>query len=755
MLAIAILLSSAALITTFAWISVQFILNPYQVSWINKFLPEWAKISFNYGEHPQTLKQIQESLSKQELIAGKILPLNKNTTSAFLLPVFKQRSHCQSDCKFIVELRVYQLSKELEPQSASEKYYQLATQLPVTGPEESFVIAPVVDATDDNQGSSLSLPLNEIGRFESGTPSSGVWFYLQGHRQQGTSKIAYGYIVHYNPERTHLQWMLSWTSPNGHLPQWRQVTSGGDKELIVEQTVGLEPQLKIYQIKPVKFVLNPVELEAISLTPPALKNSGYEDALLLARSGLWTPAFEWLQSIKKQRKGRLPSAAQAQMDLIRLHSQLTKTQANTSWASPSQQVLADIIDGRWEKALQVFEASPQNAQEIATLLKSDGGRLWSRLEAQLRLNSKRQAVRAWGALIVAAKHGRERANSWLTQQSKDKEDSLEYFQSLIEQLNGEVPQSKLFATQQTSRIIGSLQPIAEIKPTEWLQPNHVKTPLVASLQKADNQWYQVQVAAFHDGKRWLYSPFTNLTPPKISPAKFFWEILSINSNPELQIVVWLQNGEQQTTTATIKAVQLQDGVLRLLVAVDETVETPHIMSLQQPPLALTNSALEWVEPSPVTFETLYQQNAPRIEAMLVTVWRFLQQSGQLPKGAIPETEQLLQKLGHWPVQEIDLTSNGKPETLLTISAEALASLYNSIDTNAESGFQLPNKNQARPRTLILSDSAQVIYTDFKSNSKQLLTAVAKLSAEQSLSLLVENESGYSLKTWSKKNQRFE
>ena len=47
------------------------------------------------------------------------------------------------------------------------------------------------------------------------------------------------------------------------------------------------------------------------------------------------------------------------MDVIRLHSQLTKTQAEKNWASPSQQVLADLIDGRWEKALQVFEASPE------------------------------------------------------------------------------------------------------------------------------------------------------------------------------------------------------------------------------------------------------------------------------------------------------------------------------------------------------------------------------------------------------------
>jgi hypothetical protein len=86
-----------------------------------------------------------------------------------------------------------------------------------------------------------------------------------------------------------------------------------------------------------------------------------------------------LKFIKKQRQQlRQPwsTAAQAQMDLIRLHAQLTKSQAEETWASPSQEVLADLIDGRWGKALQVFQASSlENTQEIATLLAADSGRL--------------------------------------------------------------------------------------------------------------------------------------------------------------------------------------------------------------------------------------------------------------------------------------------------------------------------------------------------------------------------------------------
>jgi len=55
--------------------------------------------------------------------------------------------------------------------------------------------------------------------------------------------------------------MLPWTT-TGLVPQW-QVTGGGFPELVVNQTVDLEPQLRVYQVKPLQFILNPM-LEAIS-----------------------------------------------------------------------------------------------------------------------------------------------------------------------------------------------------------------------------------------------------------------------------------------------------------------------------------------------------------------------------------------------------------------------------------------------------------------------------------------------------------
>ncbi|MFW9258098.1 hypothetical protein [Nostoc sp. CALU 546] len=743
-LAIAILFSSASLIMAFAWISVLFIFNPDQVSWLNKILPAWAQIPLGNHERPQTLEQIQLDLSKKNQILGETLPLHQDAKKSFLLPVFQQRANCQSDCEELVELRVYELSEELEFKSQSENYYYLATQLPITGPDESFVISPLLDGTLEPQDINIPLPLNKVQRFEGGTPSPGVWFDLRGQRQQGTGAIAYGHVVYYNPERTNLLQMLSWTSPNGQFPKWQQVTGDGTKELVVDQTIGLEPHLQVYQVKPLKLFLKPIQLEEITLKSPAFKDSAYQNALSIARSGLWTPAFEWLKSIKKQRKGVLPEAAQGQMDLIRLHSQLTKIQAQKNWASPSQEALADLIDGRWEKALQVFEASPHNAQEIATLLKADEKRLWNRTAAALRVNPNRREVQAWFALILAVQRGEGHANSWLKAQPKITKDNLAYIQSLLARLNGEGTKSQISSTH-PSQIVGTVQPITQVTNTDWLQTNSS-----ADLKLTDNQvWYQVEVSAFNDGKRWLNFPFENFNPPKTDAAKFLGKTLGITSDPEIQIVVWLPNGEQQITIAAIKAVQLRGKVLRLLAAGPKIPDNQNDV-LQPKPLALTNAALEWVQPSPITLRELYQQNPQRVKIMLSSLWQSLQQSGEVPAGAIPSFEQMQEKLGNWPVQVIDLTNNAQPEIILTISPEAITSLNESTP-----GIQRENTEQRRDRTIILSDGNKVIYTDFTGKYSQRLSAIARLSGVQSFALLVENAHNYSLKRWSEKNQRFE
>ncbi|WP_071190171.1 hypothetical protein [Trichormus sp. NMC-1] len=739
-LALTILLSTTGVIIAFGWISILFIFNPEQVSWLNEILPEWAQLPLSKSDRPQTLPAIQLSLSQKNRIAGETIYLDDQQQKSFLLPVFQKRANCQSNCQELVELRVYQRSKSLEFRLQPEKYYNLITQMSVTGLTESFVKASFGETASNanNQEGKKRLSFTEVKAFEDSKLSPGFWFYARGEHKQEDSSIVYGQIYYYNPGNSSLEQMLSWKNPNGQLPKWEQVTGSAAKELVIDQTVGLEPHLQVYQIKSGQLANNSLVLQEINLQSE-VEDFGYQKSLLLARNGMWTPALAWLTSLQKNRQQPFPESVQAQIDLIRLHSQFTKSQADKISASPSQQVLTDLIDGRWEKALQIFTASSQNAQEIATLLKADRGRLWNRTAVALRLNPNRQSVLAWTYLMLALQRGEQRATSWLQEQPNINQKNLTYFQDLLAKLNYEV------TTTQLSQIIGGVQQVTLVNNADW-----VLIPGTADLKITDNQvWYQVEVSAFHNHVSWLNSPFTNLNPPKTQSSQFWAKILGISADPTIQIIVWLQNGEQQINPATIKAVQLRNGVLRLLAAGTSIPQTRN-NSLQPKPLALTPAALEWVQPSPLTVQELYQQNPQVVQVMLKNTWRALQQSGDMPSGAVPKFPEMQVKMGDWPVQLIDVTNDGNQDVVLTISGAAIESLNQSASINRRNV-----EAQKRPRTLIFSNTGKVIYNDFRPKSQQALSAIAHLANDPSLTLLVENAHKYSLKRWSGTNQRFE
>ena len=90
------------------------------------------------------------------------------------------------------------------------------------------------------------------------------------------------------------------------------------------------------------------------------------------------------------------------MDLIRLYAKFTSNQAGQTWATPSQQVLAYLIDGRWEEARQVFQASSEDSQEVVAMLRAEEERLSNRVEAALQVNPNQPEVQAWKAQILAA-----------------------------------------------------------------------------------------------------------------------------------------------------------------------------------------------------------------------------------------------------------------------------------------------------------------------------------------------------------------
>lgn len=452
--AFTLMFGGSALIAGSAWFSYKLILDPDVGIWLNQFLPAWTQIPLQRPDAIRTLDEIRASLEEQGLTLGDPLPLPRSdgktpsnvwadnpvinlfrplllppeklvqSSPDLLVPVMKKRevsvAHpCQSNCQEMVELRVYKSLSMPYQRPGSPQYFRLVHQLDANGPAESFVIASFISNRINQQGSNKPLPLMEIRQFTGKVPAFGVWFSVSGERILDKKTVPYGQVIHYNPTHHYLSMMLEWKSSAGQQPIWQQITGSSEPELLIEETIGLEPQFNIYQLKPQRFVPNPIQFASISLTEEVLDDYSYRKALRLARSGLWSPALDLMKPLKQNvgKSGRYPSSwpavAQAQLDLIQFHATITEAQAAASWASPSQKVLAGLIDGRWTEALDVVQTRRMKTQEVANLLQADDGRLRSRIQAALAENPEEPDLQAWGALIVAAQEGQSQAISWL------------------------------------------------------------------------------------------------------------------------------------------------------------------------------------------------------------------------------------------------------------------------------------------------------------------------------------------------------
>ncbi|HEY9909041.1 MAG TPA: hypothetical protein V6D18_15710 [Thermosynechococcaceae cyanobacterium] len=438
---IVMILGAAGLVGGSGWLAVQMIVSPQTLLWINRFLPGWVPTSLNGLKPPQTLLEIRQEVQQGGKRLGEPIVLSSNVSfgdgktpvTDTLLPIFAQQPNCQSAvCERIVELRLYQSAKTLTP-NQSQPYFELVGQTTIAPPTEASVLEPLVKARSATQGSDRAMPLTQLARLEGKVPPQGVWLNLKGLWERGDDRILYGQVIHYNPARFHLSVLLNWTSPPGKEPLWQEVTGGGTAELLVDQTIGMEPQFQAYQVKPRKVANDPLQLEAIDFQEATLDHPTYTTALLMAQNGLWFPAWDVLRSFKAS-TDKWSAPAQAQLDLLHWHAQATQSQADKTWASPGQQVLANLVDGRWKPGLLAFESSPESSSETVALLKSDKGQVQQRVETALKVNPQQWEPRVWKVLLLAAQKNRITAIVWLKQQPKTTAADLVRANRLIDRL---------------------------------------------------------------------------------------------------------------------------------------------------------------------------------------------------------------------------------------------------------------------------------------------------------------------------------
>ncbi|XGV95764.1 MAG: hypothetical protein ACAF41_23860 [Leptolyngbya sp. BL-A-14] len=725
------------------WLGLQLIVNPQTLLWVNRFLPDWIPIPVTGLKPPQTMDAIRSELTQVGRTPGEMVPLGKNISALdhksavadMLLPVLAPRPNCQSDCEQIVELRVYQTL----PGKQREQRFQLLDQLSIVGPDESFVLAPLINAGDANQGSTRSLPLTTLNRFEGKVPPQGVWMDLSGRWLRGDTAIAYGQVLYYNPSRVHLHQMVEWSSPVGQDPVWHDVTGDGSPELVIDQTVGMEPQFQIYQVKPRNFLPSPLQLEPLSLLEPAIDDGTYSNGLMLARSGLWSTGLQWLQSVKQREPGKWLATAEAQRELVSLHAQATQAQANKAWASPGQQVLANLIDGRWQRALTVFAANTESTLETAALLKADTGRLQSRVNAALRVSPQQGDVRSWNALLMAVRQGQNAAIVWLKKQPNMTSTDRTRTIALIKRLEAPSDENEASATLPPGQLVGAATVLASINASTWLKPKQ-QPPLKLD---AAQRWYRVQVAGFQDGKRWHFA-HVPLGLPANTTADRLWKLLGLSSDAPLSIVFSAVDGQQHVVSASIKAVRLNGDKLELLAAGEAPPLSTTTAGMSLQPLAFTEAALQWQNPETTSLADLVQQQPNWATNVLPIVSRELKRIGQLPSSAENTWESLEPLIGTSVVQFATLTGKPQPDIVLTIDLEA-----------ASQATKQAAKRKTRSRTLIFSATGTLLYSECSTDAALRYLAIADLGSSGGSAIVADGGSNYSFLRWSAKRNRFE
>ncbi len=731
-----------------AWLGVQLIVNPQSVLWLNRIVPDWVPVPVTGLKPPQTLVEIRKDMTKAGRIAGSPLWLNpagsfsesRDGKADVLFPVLFKPANCTADCEQIVELRLYQAVPDRLSGNGSKKseaQFQLVDQISISGPDETEVTAPLVEAKAAKPGTLRSLPLKALSRLEGTKSLPGVWLNLVGWLIRGDRTTAYGQILHFNPKQMHLGTLLDWSSPTGEEPQWQNVTGSSDPELVVDQTVGLEPKFKIYQVRSLKGQPTPVKLEPITLAVSAIQQPTYTNAIALARSGLWSPAAKQLDFFKQQKSVPWTAAAEAQRDFIQWHAKVTQTQADRTWASASQQALVNILDGRWEKALKIFQEKPENAQDIAELLRTDTGQIQNRVDATLKVTPAHQEAKIWGALLAAVqKGGKAGAILWLRKQPQTPAADIKKIMTVVARL---APAATTTAVMPTAtnpgQVIGTAQAIAQIDPYDWRQPES-SPPLKL---EAAQTWYRVQVSRVFDGKRWRSPNDLNLAA--YDNINALWQRLGFKTDPFLQVVLWSADGQQQTLYVSIKAVRLGGSSgLEILAAGDALPPAQNATGKPPLPLAFSDYAVQWFSPSTASLADWVQQQPTWARQAIPILARELKTAKALPPDTAPNWADLAPLgIGTWTVQLAPITHPTRPDVLLTLYPEMLPQ---------------PGQPGGKPRTLIFSGTGQLLYSEFSLDAGQTHLALATLGNNGPLTLVVAGHSSYNLLRWSPKDQAF-
>ena len=735
LLGLTALLAGAGTVVGFSlWTSAVLIFRPHPPQWLTAYLPDGRP----WGDAPlQSLADIEAELSGQQSL-GDLLDLSQLSDAAELqglqlLPIVETRSPCSRNCDQIVELRLYS--------SPAADSLQLLDQLRVQGPSEAQVLDPIARGDTGTMGSTHRLPLEALKPLhEEGLP--GGWLTLTGRWHRQGSPVLYGQLLYVDAQTRRLQSVLNWQSPTGRLPAWHNVDQVGLPELLVNQSTGLEPDFYLYRVSRANAANTTTRLQEISLAPlplpPDTAPEPYQNALFLAKQGLWSEAQALLSPLKTQLAEQWSPDLEQQRQLIMLHAKFSQNQANRDWSQPSQKLLALLLDGQWQAALDpVKAAEPGFERAVLPLLERESARVWQRLSASLKVTPQQPEARLWGALLLLAKENEKAALAWFNpnQQTTLKAE----FDAIAQQVAPPALPAPAIATGNSSGAASPASTTASTAPSAaaggllgtvaaldrpnlnaWQPPDDDELALTSG-----QRWYTITVQASYGQQGWQ-AQLPALAVASAQGARDLMQTLGLSPGAQLPL---LNPTTGQTGSAIqIRAVQAQGGSIALLASGPSTASgTSWVVA----------TSGQWQSPAaiaPQSFWSLWQSQPELGDRLAATLQTHLGAEPTALRAAVQQTPALAS------VRRVNLLNEAESAIVLTLAPELVPSLGLTV-------------SDPTVIDLVISPSGELLYSDLWGQSAAL---VGWLQPPAGPAALVTRQGDrVELLVWSPQNRQFQ
>jgi hypothetical protein len=610
-----------------------YLYNPASISWLaSSNAPVFYSNSL--WNIPKSISQIQSELGRNQLKLGENFNLQTGEILYTVLEIETQN---------VREIRLYQSIRDRDV----EKLLLVSTTT-IAGIDEYFVRSPLLKyitypIPERLQPSRNRLPLKKLSLLNN-PPSqfNGIWFTTSGN----VDGIAYGQIYYFSTDkRSQLVELDAWTSAAGTLPKWQKVLSGDANsiQLVINQTQAFEPSFLIFQ--PEEAIANSisqVQLRQVNLNEAKNQPKAYQDTLVMASVGLWSPALGKFNLMVDQLRSQgktLSPFLQEQYDLIALHAKITSEQAQNPNSSLGEKALTNIIDGRWTEALAIANNPAYKGDKIAEMLAKYHPHIWQRVMTMLTFTGATE-IKLWGGLVILQRDGLRRSEHWLRSQKVDPKDSNQLLQRLDLAPISLKPQ----------QLLGTVAYIGKGNAgSDWFLP----PPKL----EAGQGWYEVSVNLIKGDNKWLNDPFSELSDRS---SILLWKTLGLSLNNTLGVVMYDGYGKSQTATLMAQSLWVgDDGRLKIL-ASGEVSLAPLLNKSIIPPLVTSGGTFDPPRGMPVDWRNL----PPRaIERLIRAMYSELQRSGQVSMG-IEDFSVLVQQ--QWTLSEVNLDGFGKPEYLLLL-----------------------------------------------------------------------------------------